>query len=180
MLRVKNGKGIDVSDNLHYQVPRNILQHYSDEDKHKAEDIVDPTQLNISEARPNNKSSPLRSTNGTLADFNSNFENEPDPEIEKMNPDCCENNKQEHKNKEENELGKEEQGEGHGAEDGRQSTHRHPEESAGADRGHAAVTAATNQCAGEAAPADPATDEPVQRRNDGSQVGALGSPSPLC
>lgn len=104
--------------------------------KNKAEDIVDPTQLNISEARPNNKSRPLRSTNGTLADFNSNFENEPDPGIEKMNQDCCENNKQEHKNKEENEPGKEEQGEGHRAEDGSQSTHRHPEASAGA----AAVT----------------------------------------
>ncbi|KAM5253770.1 centrosomal protein of 290 kDa isoform 2-T4 [Hipposideros larvatus] len=170
VLTVKNGKGIDASDNLHDQVPRNILQHYSNEEKHRAEDIVDPTELNISEARPNSKSSSLRPNNGTLADFNSNFENEPDPEIEKINQDCCENNKQEHKNKEENELGKNEQGEGHRAEDVSQSTHKHPEGSTREDHSHAA-----NQCAEAAAQADSAVDEPAQHRNDGSQTSEIES-----
>ncbi|XP_058424680.1 centrosomal protein of 290 kDa isoform X2 [Diceros bicornis minor] len=148
VLRIKTGKGIDASGNLYHQVPRNSQRYYSNEEKHTAE--VDPTQVNKSEARPNSEASPFRSTNGTLAEFNSNFENEPDPEIEKMNQDCYENNKQEHKNKEENELGKNEKGKGHIAEDVNHSNHMDPEESAGEDHDYATVAAAETQCAEDA------------------------------
>lgn len=124
VLRIKNGKGIDARDNLHYQVPGNTPQHDSNEGKHEAEDTVDPAELNLSEASPvpTNKSSP----SGTLAELNSNFENEPDPEIEKSNQDCCKNNKQEPKNEEENELGKNETGQGRTAEDVRHGIHVDP------------------------------------------------------
>nr|XP_008525352.1 PREDICTED: centrosomal protein of 290 kDa isoform X1 [Equus przewalskii]XP_023486761.1 centrosomal protein of 290 kDa isoform X2 [Equus caballus] len=149
VLRIKNGKGIDASDNLYHQVPRNILQCYNNEEKHKAEDIVDFTELNKSEVRPIDESSPFRSNNGTLAEFNSNFENEPDPEIEKIYQDCCENDKQEHKNKEENELGENEKGKGNIAEDVSHNSHMDPEESTGEDRDSAAVAAALTQCAEE-------------------------------
>lgn len=87
----KNGKGIDANDNLYHQTPRNSLRCHSNEEKHKAEDSVGPTELDKSEARPNKKSSPFRSTNGTGADFNSKFENEPNPEIEKIIKTCKNN-----------------------------------------------------------------------------------------
>ncbi|XP_070456158.1 centrosomal protein of 290 kDa isoform X5 [Equus przewalskii] len=162
VLRIKNGKGIDASDNLYHQVPRNILQCYNNEEKHKAEDIVDFTELNKSEVRPIDESSPFRSNNGTLAEFNSNFENEPDPEIEKIYQDCCENDKQEHKNKEENELGKNEKGKGNIAEDVSHNSHMDPEESTGEDRDSAAVAAALTQCAEEDAQVNSETDAPGQ------------------
>ncbi|KAB0400406.1 hypothetical protein E2I00_010736, partial [Balaenoptera physalus] len=175
VLRIKNRKGIDVSDNLYHQVPRNILQCYSNEEKHKAEDIVDPTELNKSESRPNSKSSPFRSTNGTLTDFNSNFEKEPDCNVEKINQDCCENNKQEYKNKEENELGKNEKEKGHIAEDVSHNNHTDPEESAGEDCGYATSAAAVRQCAEEEAQANSETDVSVQPRNEASQTSGIES-----
>ncbi|KAJ8776510.1 hypothetical protein J1605_015405 [Eschrichtius robustus] len=152
------------------KVPRNILQCYSNEEKHKAQDIVDPTELNKSESRPNSKSSPFRSTNGTLTDFNSNFEKEPDRKVGKINQDCCENNKQEYKNKEENELGKNEKEKGHIAEDVSHNNHTDPEESAGEDCGYTTSTAAVRQCAEEEAQANSETDVSVQPRNEASQV----------
>ncbi|XP_032500521.1 uncharacterized protein LOC116760169 [Phocoena sinus] len=170
VLRIKNRKGIDVRGNLYHQVPRNILQCYSNEENHKAEDIVDPTELNKSESRPNNKSRPFRSTNGTLMDFNSNFEKEPDCKVEKINQDCCENNKQEYKNKEENELGKNEKEKGHIAEDVSHNHHMDPEESAGKDCGYATSAAAVRQCAEEDAQANSETAVSVQPRNEASQV----------
>ncbi|MXQ86011.1 hypothetical protein E5288_WYG010182 [Bos mutus] len=100
-LRIKNKKEIDVSANLHHQVPRHNLQYYSNEEKHEAEDIVDPTELNKSESRTNNTSSPFRSTEGTLTDFNPNFENDPNSKVQKINQDCCENDEQKDKNREE-------------------------------------------------------------------------------
>ncbi|XP_015453933.1 centrosomal protein of 290 kDa isoform X3 [Pteropus alecto] len=169
VLRIKNEKGIVATDNLNYQVPRNILQYYHNEEKNKAEDTVHPTELNISEARPNSKSSPFRPTNGTLADFNSNFENEPDLEIEKINQDCCENF-QECKNKDKNELGKDEKEKGHIAEDVSHNGHVDPEESSGENHDYGTVAAAVNQFAKEAAQANSETDAPVQPRNDVSQV----------
>lgn len=169
VLKIKNEKGIVATNNLNYQVPRNILQYHRNEEKNKAEDIVHPTELNISEARPNNKSSPFRPTNDTLADFNSNFENEPDPEIEKINQDCCENNKQECKN-DKNELGKNEKEKEHIAEDVSLYSHVDPEESAGENHDYGTVAAAVNQFAEEAAQANSETDAPVQPRNDVSQV----------
>ncbi|XP_039724937.1 centrosomal protein of 290 kDa isoform X5 [Pteropus medius] len=170
VLRIKNEKGIVATDNLNYQVPRNILQYYHNEEKNKAEDTVHPTELNTSEARPNSKSSPFRPTNGTLADFNSNFENEPDLEIEKINQDCCENNKQECQNKDKNELGKDEKEKGHIAEDVSHNGHVDPEESSGENHDYGTVAAAVNQFAKEAAQANSETDAPVQPRNDVSQV----------
>nr|XP_031318913.1 centrosomal protein of 290 kDa isoform X5 [Camelus dromedarius] len=170
VLRIKDGKGIDVSDKLCHQLPRNTAQYYGNEEKHKAEVIVDPAELNKSESRPNNKSSPFRSTDGTLADFNSNVEKEPDPEIENINQDSCENNEQGYKNKEENELGKNEKGKGHVAEDVGHSHHMDPEESAGEDGGCAAGAAAVTQCAEEDAQANSETDAPAQSRNEVSQV----------
>ncbi|XP_070363135.1 centrosomal protein of 290 kDa isoform X3 [Equus asinus] len=175
VLRIKNGKGIDASDNLYHQVPRNILQCYNNEEKHKAEDIVDSTELNKSEVRPIDESSPFGSNNGTLAEFNSNFENEADPEIEKINQDCCENDKQEHKNKEENELGENEKGKGNIAEDVSHNSHMDPEESTGEDRDSAAVAAALTQCAEEDAQANSETDAPGQRRNEVSQTSGTES-----
>ncbi|XP_072829367.1 centrosomal protein of 290 kDa isoform X3 [Vicugna pacos] len=170
VLRIKDGKGIDVSDKLCHQLPRNTVQYYGNEEKHKAEVIVDPAELNKSESRPNNKSSPFRSTDGTLADFNSNVEKEPDPEIENINQDSCENNEQGYKNKEENELGKNEKGKGHVAEDVGHSHHMDPEESAGEDSSCAAGAAAVTQCAEEDAQANSETDAPAQSRNEVSQV----------
>lgn len=170
VLRIKDGKGIDVSDKLCHQLPRNTAQYYGNEEKHKAEVIVDPAELNKSESRPNNKSSPFRSTDGTLADFNSNVEKEPDPEIENINQDSCENYEQGYKNKEENELGKNEKGKGHVAEDVGHSHHMDPEESAGEDGGCAAGAAAVTQCAEEDAQANSETDAPAQSRNEVSQV----------
>lgn len=52
VLRIKNGKGIDTSDNLYYQDLRNAVQYHSKKRKHKAGYVVGPTELNISEARP--------------------------------------------------------------------------------------------------------------------------------
>ncbi|KAB1270116.1 Centrosomal protein of 290 kDa [Camelus dromedarius] len=175
VLRIKDGKGIDVSDKLCHQLPRNTAQYYGNEEKHKAEVIVDPAELNKSESRPNNKSSPFRSTDGTLADFNSNVEKEPDPEIENINQDSCENNEQGYKNKEENELGKNEKGKGHVAEDVGHSHHMDPEESAGEDGGCAAGAAAVTQCAEEDAQANSETDAPAQSRNEVSQTSEVES-----
>lgn len=168
MLRIKNGKVIDSSDNIYHEEPRSILQYSSNKEKHKAEDIVDPAEPNISEARPNNKSSTFRLTNGNLADFNSSFENDPDPEIEKIDQDYCEN-KQEYKIKEENEVGKNEKGKGHIAED--VGHVMDPEESPGEDPDSATAAAAVMKpCAEEAAQANSETDVPVQLRNGGPQV----------
>jgi len=105
-----------------------------------------------------------------LADVKSNFENAPDPEIKKINQDCCENNRQEHKNKEENELGKNDEGKGHIAEDVSHNNHLDPEESAREDPDYAAVAAALSQCAEEDAQADSDADVPVQPRDEVSQV----------
>lgn len=169
VLRIKNGKGIDARDNLHYQVPGNTPQHDSNEGKHEAEDTVDPAELNLSEASPvpTNKSSP----SGTLAELNSNFENEPDPEIEKSNQDCCKNNKQEPKNEEENELGKNETGQGRTAEDVRHGIHVDPGGPAAGERDRAEAAAEAGQCAEDDAagrrprprpggPRDPAQADP--------------------
>ncbi|XP_073756643.1 centrosomal protein of 290 kDa isoform X6 [Callorhinus ursinus] len=175
VFRIKNGKGLDASDNLYHQVPKNILQYYSKEEKHTAEDIVDPMELNKSETRPKNKSSPFRSTNGILADVKSNFENAPDPEIKKINQDCCENNKQEHKNKEENELGKNDEVKGHIAEDVSPNNHLDPEESAREDPDYATVAATLNQCAEEVTQADSDADVPVQPRDEVSQTSEIES-----
>ncbi|XP_054436151.1 centrosomal protein of 290 kDa [Pteronotus mesoamericanus] len=173
VLRIKNGKVIDASDNLYHEKPRNILQYSSNKEKHKAEDIVDPTELNITEARPNNKSSTFRLNNSTLADFNSSFENDPDPEIDKVDQDCCENNKQEYKIKEENDLGKNEKGKGHIAED--VSHIMDPEESPGEEHDSATTAAAVNPCAEEAVQANSGTDVPVQPRNGGLQTSEIES-----
>lgn len=170
VFRIKNGQGIVASENLYHQVPRNILRYYSNEEKHTAEDTVYPTELRKSETRPKNKSSPFRSTDGVLADVKSDFENELDPEIKKINQDLCENNEQEHKNKEENELGKNDEGQGHIAEDGSHNNCLDPKESAREDPGYATVAAALNQCAEEDAQADSETDVPVQPRNEVCQV----------
>ncbi|XP_040347202.1 centrosomal protein of 290 kDa isoform X4 [Herpailurus yagouaroundi] len=175
VFRIKNGKGIDASNNLRHQVPKSILRHYSNEERHTTEDIVDSAELNKSEARPKNKSSPLRSTNGTMADVKSNFENEPDPEIEKINQDHHENNKQEHENKEENELGKNVKGKGHTAEDVSHDHHMDPEGSAGEDRDCATVAAALTESAEEEAQANSETDVPVQPRNEVSQTSGIES-----
>ncbi|XP_058597825.1 centrosomal protein of 290 kDa isoform X2 [Neofelis nebulosa] len=175
VFRIKNGKGIDASNNLHHQVPKSILRHYSNEERHTTEDIVDSAELNKSEARPKNKSSPFRSTNGTMADVKSNFENEPDPEIEKINQGYHENNKQEHENKEENELGKNVKGKGHTAEDVSHDHHLDPEGSAGEDRDCATVAAALTESAEEEAQANSETDVPVQPRNEVSQTSGIES-----
>ncbi|XP_064446893.1 centrosomal protein of 290 kDa isoform X3 [Mirounga angustirostris] len=175
VFRIKNGKGLDTSDNLYHQVPKNILQYYSNEENHTAEDIVDPTELSTSETRPKNKSSPFRSINGILADVKSHFENAPDPEITKINQDCCENNKQEHKNKEENELGKNDEGKGHIAEDVSHNNHLDPEESAREDPDYATVAAALNQLAEEDAQADSDADVPIQPRDEVSQTSEIES-----
>lgn len=170
VFRIKNGKGIDASDSLYHQVPKTLLQCYSNEETHTAEDTVEPPELSQSETRPKNQSSPFRSADGILADVKSDFENEPDPEIKKINQDCCENNKQEHKNKEENELGKNDEGQGHIAEDVSHNNHLDPGESAREDPGYATVAAALNQCAEEDAQADSETDVPVHPRNEVCQV----------
>lgn len=170
VFRIKNGKGIEASDDLHDQVPKDTLRDPSNEEKHTAEDIVEPPELNKSETRPKHKSSPFKSTNGTLADAKSNFENEPDPEMEKINQDSCVNNKQEHKNEEENELGKNDKGEGHVAEAVGHNNHWDPEESAREDPGYATVAATLNQCAEEGAQANSDSDGPVRPRNEVSQV----------
>lgn len=176
MLRIKNGKGLDASDNLYHRVPRNILQYYSNKEKHKTEDTVDRTELHISEARPDNKSSPFRLNNGTVADFNFSFENDPDPEIEKINQDYRKNNKQEYKVKEENEVVKNGKGKGHPAEDASHSSRTDPEESPGKEQDSATVAAAVNQRAEEAAPANAEAGGPAQPGRDGPQVGVHGSP----
>lgn len=170
VLRVGNEKGVDVSDNLYHQVPRKSLQCYSNQEKHKAGDSVASTELSKFESRPNSKSSPFRSTNGTLTNFTSTFKNEPDPEVEKINQDCCETNKQDSQNKEENELGENEKGKEYIAEDGNHSNHMDPEESAGEDRGHGTGAAAVTQWAEEDAQANSETDVLVQPRSAESQV----------
>ncbi|XP_045635963.1 centrosomal protein of 290 kDa isoform X4 [Ursus americanus] len=175
VFRIKNGKGIDASDSLYHQVPKTLLQCYSNEETHTAEDTVEPPELSQSETRPKNQSSPFRSADGILADVKSDFENEPDPEIKKINQDCCENNKQEHKNKEENELGKNDEGQGHIAEDVSHNNHLDPGESAREDPGYATVAAALNQCAEEDAQADSETDVPVHPRNEVCQTSEIES-----
>ncbi|XP_022350733.1 uncharacterized protein LOC111142076 [Enhydra lutris kenyoni] len=170
VFRIKSGKGIDASDDIHDQVPKDILRDPSNEEKHAAEDTVEPTELNKSETRPNHKSSPFKSTNGTLADVKSNFENEADPKMEKINQDSCENNKQEHENKEENELGKNDEGEGQVAEAVGHSNHWDPEESAREDPDYATVAATLSQCAEEGAQANSDSDGPVRPRDEVSQV----------
>ncbi|XP_059042456.1 centrosomal protein of 290 kDa isoform X1 [Mustela lutreola] len=175
VFRIKNGKGIEASDNLNDQVPKDILRDPSNEEKHTAEDIVEPPELNKSETRPKHKSSPFKSTNGTLADAKSNFENEPDPEMEKINQDSCENNKQEHKNEEENELGKNDKGEGHVAEAVGHNNHWDPEESAREDPDYATVAAALNQCAEEGAQANSDSDGPVRPRKEGKETSEVES-----
>lgn len=170
MFRIKTGKGIDAGNSLQHQVPKNVLRHHSNEERHTTEDTVDSAELNKSEARPKNKSSLFRSTNGTLAEVESSFENEPDADIEKSNEDYCENNKQEHKSKEENELGNNDKGKGHVTED---ASHNHlldPEGSAGEDRDCATGAAALTPCAEEEAQANSETGVPVQPRNEVSQV----------
>ncbi|XP_059258359.1 centrosomal protein of 290 kDa isoform X1 [Mustela nigripes] len=175
VFRIKNGKGIEASDDLHDKVPKDILRDPSNEEKHTAEDIVEPPELNKSETRPKHKSSPFKSTNGTLADAKSNFENEPDPEMEKINQDSCENNKQEHKNEEENELGKNDKGEGHVAEAVGHNNHWDPEESAREDPDYATVAAALNQCAEEGAQANSDSDGPIRPRKEVSQTSEVES-----
>ncbi|XP_010830353.1 PREDICTED: centrosomal protein of 290 kDa isoform X4 [Bison bison bison] len=133
-LRIKNKKEIDVSANLHHQVPRHNLQYYSNEEKHEAEDIVDPTELNKSESRTNNTSSPFRSTEGTLTDFNPNFENDPNSKVQKINQDCCENDEQKDKNREEK-AKQDEKEKGHLTEEVSHSKHTDPAEASGEDRG---------------------------------------------
>ncbi|XP_035874491.1 centrosomal protein of 290 kDa isoform X2 [Phyllostomus discolor] len=172
VLQIKNGKVIDTSDNICHEEPRSILQYSSNKEKHKADDIVDPTEPNMSEARPNNKSSTFRLNNGNLADFNSSFENDPDPEIEKIDQDYCEN-KQEYKIKEENELGKNEKGKGHIAED--VGHIMDPEESPGEDPDSATAAAAAKPCAEEAAQANSETDVPAQLRNGRHQTSGIES-----
>ncbi|XP_045060428.2 centrosomal protein of 290 kDa isoform X2 [Desmodus rotundus] len=171
VLRIKNGKVIDTSDNLCHEEPRNILQYSNNQGKHKAEDVIDPTEPNIAEARPNNKSSTFRLNNGTLADFNSSFENDPDPEIEKIDEDYCEN-KQEYKIKEENEVGKNEKGKGHIAED---VSHIVDPEESPREEHDSATAAAVKPCVEEAAQANPETDVPVQPRNGGPQTSEIAS-----
>eukprot|EP00071_Canis_lupus_P025407 XP_022258964.1 centrosomal protein of 290 kDa isoform X1 [Canis lupus familiaris] len=173
--RIKNGKGIDASDNLYHQVPKNILWYYSNKEKHTTEDIVDPAEFNKSETRPKSKPSPFRSTNGILADVKFIFENEPDPEIENISQDCCENNKQEHKNNDENEVGQNDEGKGYKAEDLSHRNHLDPEESTREDPGYATVAAALDPCAEEDAQANCETDVPVQPRNEVSQTSGIES-----
>ncbi|XP_047595404.1 centrosomal protein of 290 kDa isoform X2 [Lutra lutra] len=175
VFRIKSGKGIDASDDIHDQVPKDILRDPSNEEKHAAEDTVEPTELNKSETRPNHKSSPFKSTNGTLADVKSNFENEADPKMEKINQDSCENNKQEHENGEENELGKNDEGEGQVAEAVGHSNHWDPEESAREDPDYATVAAALSQCAEEGAQANSDSDGPVRPRDEVSQTSEVES-----
>ncbi|KAM5334696.1 centrosomal protein of 290 kDa isoform 1-T3 [Glossophaga mutica] len=172
VLRVKMGKVIDTSDNIYHEEPGNILQYSNNKEKYKAEDTVDPTEPNISEARPNNKSSTFRLNNGNLEDFNSNFENDPDPETEKIDQDYCEN-KQEYKIKEENELGENEKGKRHIAED--VSHVMDSEESPGEEHYSATAAAAVKLCAEEAAQANSETDVPVQPRNGGPQTSEIES-----
>lgn len=169
VLRIKNKKEIDVSANLHHQVPRHNLQYYSNEEKHEAEDIVDPTELNKSESRTNNTSSPFRSTEGTLTDFNPNFENDPNPKVQKINQDCCENDEQEDKNREEK-AKQDEKEKGHLTEEVSHSKHTDPAEASGEDRGWATGVAALNQCAEEGAQAHPETNAPGQPRNEAAQL----------
>ena len=164
VLRIKNKKEIDVSANLHHQLPRHNLQYYSNEEKHKAEDIVDPTELNKSESRTNNTSSPFRSTEGTLTDFNPNFENDPNPKVQKINEDCCENDEQEDKNREEKAT-QDEKEKGHITEEVSHSKHVDPGESSGED-----PAAARSQRAEEAAEAPSETGAPVQPGNEAARV----------
>ncbi|XP_027399009.1 centrosomal protein of 290 kDa isoform X4 [Bos indicus x Bos taurus] len=168
-LRIKNKKEIDVSANLHHQVPRHNLQYYSNEEKHEAEDIVDPTELNKSESRTNNTSSLFRSTEGTLTDFNPNFENDPNSKVQKINQDCCENDEQKDKNREEK-AKQDEKEKGHLTEEVSHSKHTDPAEASGEDRGWATGVAALNQCAEEGAQAHPETNAPGQPRNEAAQL----------
>ncbi|XP_070645008.1 centrosomal protein of 290 kDa isoform X5 [Bos indicus] len=168
-LRIKNKKEIDVSANLHHQVPRHNLQYYSNEEKHEAEDIVDPTELNKSESKTNNTSSPFRSTEGTLTDFNPNFENDPNSKVQKINQDCCENDEQKDKNREEK-AKQDEKEKGHLTEEVSHSKHTDPAEASGEDRGWATGVAALNQCAEEGAQAHPETNAPGQPRNEAAQL----------
>ncbi|KAM7114670.1 centrosomal protein of 290 kDa isoform 2-T4 [Molossus nigricans] len=170
VLRIKNGKGVEASENLYLQVPRSGLQCYSNKGKHKAEDTVDPTELNVTEARPNSKSIPFRLNNGTSADFKSSFENDPHPEIEKINQDCCENNKQEYKVKEENEQVKNEKRKGHIAEYESDNNHMDAEEPPREAPGPATAAASVTLCAEEAAGAHSETSVPVQPGSDVPQV----------
>lgn len=147
VLRVKNRKEIDVSANSHRQLPRDNLQCYSSEEKPKAEDIVDPTELNKSESRTNNTSSPFRSTEGTVTDFNPNFENDPNPKVQKINEDCCENDEQEDKNREEKAT-QDEKEKGHVTEEESPSKHVDPGEPSGEDRGQAAGCCIESACGG--------------------------------
>ncbi|XP_065790246.1 centrosomal protein of 290 kDa isoform X4 [Muntiacus reevesi] len=169
VLRVKNRKEIDVSANLHHQLPRHNLQCYSNEEKPKAEDIVDPTELNKSESRTNNTSSPFRSTEGTVTDFNPNFENDPNPKVQKINEDCCENDEQEDKNREEKAT-QDEKEKGHITEEESHSKHMDPGESCGEDRGQAAGVAARSQRAEEGAEAHSEASAPVQPGNEAAGV----------
>ena len=137
--------------------------------KHKAEDIVGPMELNKSESRTNNTSSPFRSTEGTLTDFNPNFENDPNPEVQQINQDCCENEEQEDKNREEK-AKQDEKEKGHITEEVSHGKHMDPAESSGEDRGWATGVAALNQCAEEGAQAHSETNAPVQPRNEVAQV----------
>ncbi|XP_060269996.1 centrosomal protein of 290 kDa isoform X18 [Ovis aries] len=169
VLRIKNKKEIDVSANLHHQVPRHNLQNYSNEEKHKAEDTVGPMELNKSESGTNNTSSPFRSTEGTLTNFNPSFENDPNSEVQQINQDCCENDEQEDKNREEK-AKQDEKEKGHITEEVNHGKHMDPAESSGEDRGWATGVAALDQCAEEGSEAHSETNAPVQPRNEVAQV----------
>ncbi|KAF3814592.1 hypothetical protein GH733_017750 [Mirounga leonina] len=81
----------------------------------------------------------------------------------------------EHKNKEENELGKNDEGKGHIAEDVSHNNHLDPEESAREDPDYATVAAALNQLAEEDAQADSDADVPIQPRDEVSQTSEIES-----
>nr|XP_025737017.1 centrosomal protein of 290 kDa isoform X3 [Callorhinus ursinus] len=81
----------------------------------------------------------------------------------------------EHKNKEENELGKNDEVKGHIAEDVSPNNHLDPEESAREDPDYATVAATLNQCAEEVTQADSDADVPVQPRDEVSQTSEIES-----
>ena len=104
-----------------------------------------------------------------MTDFNPNFENDPNSKVQKINQDCCENDEQKDKNREEK-AKQDEKEKGHLTEEVSHSKHTDPAEASGEDRGWATGVAALNQCAEEGAQAHPETNAPGQPRNEAAQL----------
>lgn len=129
-------------------------------------------ELNKSESGTNNTSSPFRSTEGTLTNFNPSFENDPNSEVQQINQDCCENDEQEDK------TGKrklQDEKEKDITEEVNHGKHMDPAESSGEDRGWATGVAALISVLRRVQRHTLKPMRPVQPRNEVAQA-VHGSP----